>query len=449
MSSRFSLLKWSAPRFGLLAASAIYIALLHIAYVYLIAPYWSYLGMYYSPESNQVVLWSWLVALIPVAWLPIKSTRPSLVVYYFLYALVIVPTCTIPAYTAALEIDSLLKLQAALLICFALLGLVYLIPLAHMPRIQLSKIWFFMLLLLFTFASYVTIMHFVGLSFRFPNPMNVYDVRGAYAELSEAVNSKWLGYCENWQSFVVNPFFMAYGIISGRYYITALGLVGQLLIYALAGLKAVLFSLLLTIALLAVQRCKCFGLGFLWGSALFVGACIVCDKYLLNTSLGLTALFVRRIVFMNGQITGMWFDFFSNNRFALLGHSVLKGFVNYPYSLEPPSLIGEMYFGHDKMNADANIWADGFANFGYLGMLGATLALGAWLWLVDSSGRNRNARLIMLMVGVPGFVLANCGLLTSLGNHGLGFTLLLIYLLPRKLNLIGERSAPDQGYLLS
>jgi hypothetical protein len=152
---------------------------------------------------------------------------------------------------------------------------------------------------------------------------------------------------------------------------------------------------------------------------------------------------------MNGQITGMWFDFFSNNRFALLGHSVLKGFVNYPYSLEPPSLIGEMYFGHDKMNADANIWADGFANFGYLGMLGATLALGAWLWLVDSSGRNRNARLIMLMVGVPGFVLANCGLLTSLGNHGLGFTLLLIYLLPRKLNLIGERSAPDQGYLLS
>jgi hypothetical protein len=101
------------------------------------------------------------------------------------------------------------------------------------------------------------------------------------------------------------------------------------------------------------------------------------------------------------------------------------------------------------MNADANIWADGFANFGYLGMLGATLALGAWLWLVDSSGRNRNARLIMLMVGVPGFVLANCGLLTSLGNHGLGFTLLLIYLLPRKLNLIGERSAPDQGYLLS
>lgn len=449
MPSRLSLPLWSARRFGLLAAAVVYIALLHVAYVYLTAPYWSYLGMYYSPVSDAVVFWSWLIALVPVLWLPIKSTRPSLVVYYFLYALVIVPTCIIPAYTAALPTDSLLKLQAALLTCFALLGLVYLIPLAHLPRIHLSTTWFFALLLFFTCASYGTIMHFVGFSFRFPNPMNVYDVRGEYADLSETINSKWLGYCENWQSFVVNPFFMAFGLLSRKYYITALGLLGQLTIYALAGLKAVLFSLLLTMALLAIQRYKCFGLGFLWASALAVGLCIVCDLYLLHTSLGLTALFVRRLVFMNGQVTGMWFDFFSNNRLAFLGHSVLKGFVNYPYSLEPPSLIGEMYFSHDKMNADANIWGDGFANFGYFGMLGATLFLGAWLWLVDSSGNDRNARLIMLMVGVPGFVLANCGLLTSLGNHGLGFTLLLIYLLPRKLNFIGDVSPLNEQPLAS
>jgi hypothetical protein len=278
-------------------------------------------------------------------------------------------------------------------------------------------------------------MHLVGFSFRFPNPMAVYDIRGEYAELAENINSKWLGYCENWQSFVVNPFFMAYGLIWRKYYVTALGLVGQLLIYAIAGLKSVLFSLLLTVALLAVQRYKRFGVAFLWSSALFVGLCFVCDRFLLDTSLGLTSLFVRRLVFLNGQLTGMWFDFFSNNHMALLGHSILKGFVNYPYSLEPPSLIGEVYFSHDRMNADANIWADGFANFGYFGMLGATLLLGCWLWLADSCGQDRNARLIMLMVGVPGFVLANCGLLTSVGNHGLGFTLLVIYLLPSSLNL--------------
>ena len=443
MPSRPLFPKWFAPRLTLLAASVIYLALLHVAYVYLTAPYWSYLGMYYSPISNDVVWWSWFAALIPVAWLPLRCTRPSLVVYYFLYAVVIVPTCTIPAYTAALRTDSLLELQAALLICFALLGLVYLIPLVRLPRIHLTHTEFFLVLLLFTCASYISIMHYVGLSFRFPNPLNVYDVRGEYAELAETVHSKWLGYCENWQSFVVNPFFMAYGLISKAYYITLLGLVGQLLIYALAGLKAVLFSLLLTIALLAVQRYKCFGLSFLWGCALFVGVCVIADKYVLNTPVGLTAVFVRRIVFMNGQLTGMWFEFFSNNRLALLGHSVLSGFTNYPYSLEPPALIGEMYFGHDRMNADANIWADGFANFSYFGMLGATVLLGAWLWLVDSSGDRRNTRLVMLMIGVPGFVLANCGLLTSLGNHGLGFTLLLIYLLPRNLTLKSKVAGAD------
>jgi hypothetical protein len=40
-------------------------------------------------------------------------------------------------------------------------------------------------------------------------------------------------------------------------------------------------------------------------------------------------------------------------------------------------------------------------------------------------------------------VLANCGLLTSIGNHGLGFAILVIYLLPRELDP-GEASAPQE-----
>ncbi len=418
-------------RLQLLAAVALYIGLLHIAYLYLTVPYFSYVGMYYSPISEGAVVWSWLIALLPVVWLPLKFQRPSLVVYYFLYTFVIIPACIVPAYTGTLSIENLTQMQIALVVCFALLGLVYLLPLSYLPRVHLSKMWFLILVMLFSCASYVTIVHFVGFSFRFPDPSDPYAVRGDYNELMGNINSKWLGYCTNWQSFVINPFFVAYGFLSRKYYLLAIGAAGQLAIYALGGLKTVLFSLLLTVILLVMQRCRHFGLTFLWGMALFVGVCMVCDRFLLHTSLGLTSLFVRRLVFIPGQLTGMFFDFFSHNRFALLGHSVLKGLVNYPYSLEPPYLIGETYFSNDRMAADANLWGDGFANFGYFGMLGATLLLGCWLWLVDSSGIDRNGRLIMLMVGVPGIVLANCGLLTCLGNHGLGFTLALIYLLPR------------------
>jgi O-antigen polymerase len=420
-------------RFRVVVAAATYIGLLHVAYVYLTVPYFSYVGLYYSPISNGVMLWSWMAALLPAAWLPIRTTRPSVLVYYFLYALVVVPGCIVPAYTGMLPLGSLLGLQTSLLASFGILGFVYLMPLSRLPRIQLSKAMYFLVLILLSCASYLTIMHFVGFSFRFPDPLHVYGVRDDFNELMSNINSRWLGYCTNWQSFVINPFFMAYGFISRNYYVAAFALVAQLAIYALGGLKLVLFSAVLTIALLLMLRFRHFGTAFLWGAALFVAGCMLCDRFILHTALGLTSLFVRRLVFLPGQLTGMFFDFFSHNRHALLGHSVLKGFVSYPYSLEPPYLIGETYFGHDTMAADANLWGDGFANFGYFGMFGATLLLGCWMWLVDSCTINRSRQLVMLMLGIPAVVLANCGLLTSIGNQGLGLTLLLIYLLPQNL----------------
>src|SRR5439155_24719763 len=203
----------------------------------LTAPYFSYMGVSYSPASTIVLWWSWLIALVPVLCLPIRSARPSLVVYYILYGFVVVPTSLIPAYIGDLPVENLLALQIAIVMCFALLGVVYLVPLSRLPRIRISTTWFFILLATFSGVAYLSIMHYVGFAFRFPNPLTVYDVRSDYNELAENLNSTWLGYCENWQAFVINPFLVAYGLLSRRYYVSALGLIGQLLIYALAGLK--------------------------------------------------------------------------------------------------------------------------------------------------------------------------------------------------------------------
>jgi hypothetical protein len=429
----------SAWRVGLMAGVAIYVALLHLAYVYLTAPYFGYEGMYYSPLSDKAVVLSWLFALLPTIWLPLRSTRPSLVVYYLLYAFVIIPACLVPAYVGALSLASLITMQAVLLTCFALLGLIYVVPLARVPHIRFPQMWLGALIALFSCTCYLAIMHFIGFSLRFPDPLDVYGVRADYNQLTAEINSKWLQYCVAWQSNVINPFMMAYGLTSKKYYIAGLGLVGQLVIYALGGVKVVLFSFLLLLALYAIGRYKCFGVAFISGITVFSGLCMVLDLFLLDTHLGLTSLFVRRLIFLPGQLTGMYVDFFSANPFALLGHSILKGFVTYPYSLPPPQLIGATYFG--GANANANLWADGFANFGYSGMLGMTVLLGCWMWLIDSIGARRNSRLIMLMLGVLGIVLANSALLTAFANQGLGAALLLIYSLPREFGSFEPRSA--------
>jgi hypothetical protein len=299
------------------------------------------------------------------------------------------------------------------------------------------------LLALFSAVAYLMVTHYVGFSFRFPNPMHVYDAREEYKALTATVDSKWFAYFSQWQAFVVNPLLVGYGLISKKYPILAIGIVGQLALYALGGLKQVLFSSFLVCALYLLRKRKLFGPSFFWSLSGFFSFCMALDILTQQFSLGLTGLFLRRLTFLPAQITGMYLDFFSSNPFALLGHSVLKGVVTYPYSLEPPSLIGATYFGNDRTVADGNFLADGFANFGYFGMFGATLLLGFLLWLVDSSSAKRNELMSRLLLGMPSVVLANCGLLTSIGNHGLGFAILVIYLLPRELDP-GEASAPQE-----
>jgi hypothetical protein len=417
-------------RFQLLLAAGAYVGTLHVSYVYLVTPYYAYSGLDYAPVSMTLLIWSWFIVLLPALWLPLRSTRPSAVVYYFVYAFVLVPGCIVPAYTDALPTKGLISLQVALITCFALLGLVYAIPPGGVPRIHLSYSCLFAAVGLFSVTSYLTIIHFFGFHFRFPDPMHVYPVRQDFADASEIVKSRWAAYCIDWQALAINPFLMAFGVISKRYYLICIGFVGELIIYALGGLKQALFALGLLIFLYFAMRFRHFGLAFLSGLTIFVAACFLCDRFLLHTGTGLTSLFVRRVAFLDGQLTGMYFDFFSNNPHALLSQSTLQGFVKTVYLAPLPKVIGAAYFGSENADANANFLADGFANFGYFGMFGATAILAAVLWAVDTLARGRNRLLVVMMLGVPAFEFANSAVLTCLGNHGVGLVLVLLCFLP-------------------
>jgi hypothetical protein len=132
-----------------------------------------------------------------------------------------------------------------------------------------------------------------------------------------------------------------------------------------------------------------------------------------------------------GQLTSYYFDYFSSHPWAMLGDGTLKGLVPYPYDLPVPNLIAREYFGDPNIVANANIWADGYANFGYLGMLIATLILALTMMLLDAASKGLSLRLVALILVMPAVSLANSAMLTSILTQGLGLTLLLLYLHPR------------------
>ena len=414
-------------RLWLLMTVLAYIGFLHLSYVYVISPVWSYRGLIYAPAGASTILLAAAIACIPVLWMPLRSSRPSLVVYYLLYLFVVLPTCIVPAYTAQLDSAARLALQTAILSCFAVLGAFYKMPLWRLPDTRLSPFWFAMLILGLSGVCYGVIFFFAGLHLSVPNLSEVYDVR---ADFKAYVGSNWVvDYAMDWQSNVLNPVLISYGLIAQRLWAFSLGILGQFVIYSTGGTKTVAFSILLLLFMFVVFRgARNVYLRLVGSMAMLVLAAAAVD--LVTHSDFVTSLFVRRMIFVPAQLTTLYYDFFSTHPHALLAHSIFKGFISYPYAQDPPLLIGAYYFGGSNMNANANIWADGFANFGYFGMLGATLLTGCWLWLVDSSSSFRNQQLTILILCVPSVALTDSGLLTDLASHGLFLALLIISVLP-------------------
>jgi hypothetical protein len=191
-----------------------------------------------------------------------------------------------------------------------------------------------------------------------------------------------------------------------------------------------LFSAGLLLYILWVMRCtKAFGsrLALTW-TAIFAGTGI---SLFFGYGLMAESLVGVRMTALPGLLTGYYYEFFSSHPQAHLGHSILSSLVDYPYAVEPPYLIGARYFHSASNDANANIWADAYANFGYAGIVLFTILFAILLWLYDSIATgSRNTRVAALAIGLPAFALANGGLLTSLLTNGVALAMLLVYLMP-------------------
>jgi hypothetical protein len=213
----------------------------------------------------------------------------------------------------------------------------------------------------------------------------------------------------------------------------ALAAAMELRIYGITGLKSALFVVALVVplyVLLAVRRRRLFGLSAAVApTALILGSFVV-DQ--LTTSGLATSLFVRRTLVLAGQLVADYYDFFSRNPTYALSRSIFKSFGPGPYDIDPPNLIGSVYFGNSSVDANASIWADAFANFGIAGILVFTMVLCLVLFVLDSVAFERDLRITGAIAGLLGLVLSNSALFTTILTHGIWLAIVLILLMPRQ-----------------
>lgn len=431
--------KLSLSRLGFVGGTVAYVAALFLSYVSLIAPAFGYLGAVYHPQGVAPLVVAVVCAVLPTLWIPVWLERPSQVMYVLLYFIVMIPTLLVGAATGMFTLSRVLLFGGVFLLVFGALRLVYELPLAEVSKLIETQVGFWVALTIVGGVLYGILFLRYGLYTDLPSLAEVYAQR---AEFRQAVSG--LGaYAFFWLAKAVNPFLLAKGYVDRNPYLFVAGFSGQLVLFAMSGLRSVLFSFLLLGGILLALSWdgRYFSNWIVWGLLSLIGASAAADAILgFNLS---TSLFVRRLLVVPGLNTTLYLDFFSTNPHVYLGHSVLDWVVDYPYEARPAMVIGNAYFGHVDgpidMSANASLWADAYANFGILGILFFTGLLGAVFWVADSLALGSSWKLSVLMLSYPAYMLVNTKLQTTLLTHGLLLVLVLLYLLPR------QQDASDNG----
>ena len=415
-----------------IAGALAYVLAIQWSYSAIIAPAFSYNGSVYRPADDGSLIFAFVVCILPAIWLPIKVSRPSQVTLWVLFILGYVPSVLIPYFVLGSGFRGVLPLTLAILGSFVLLSvMVWIRPgVTNSPAITMARYENLILGLAILLGAY-TILAF-GINLNLPALANVYDVRQTFDQAVINTNVPFAAYALDWSMYVVNPLLMLVGLRSRRFGIFATGLAIELLVYGTTGYKSALLSVLLLAPLLGLLTRRLrpvFGASLVTGSVVMVLGSAIWDQT--NDTILATSLFVRRLISVPGQLMADYFDFFSQHRTYGLSASFLAFLGPAPYDLAPPYLIGAVYFKAPSEDANANVWADAFANFGFAGILAWTIVLGLVLIILDSAGSGRDLRITGAMGGLMAIALSNSALQTTIVTHGLGLAIVLIFLMPR------------------
>jgi hypothetical protein len=348
------------------------------------------------------------------------------VVLWSLYIIAFVPTMIVPLHLTG-RLDAVLPVYAALVGAMLILGLIVRVPPVPLtPRRHLSVRTFTRLLVAFSLAVSAYVVFSFGLRAP-PSLAGVYEVRNDFGDSLQA--GHWLAaYAIPWAGNVINPLLFALGLARRRPLLIATAIAGEMLIYSVTGFKSVLFAIaLVPIIYVAIATARrWYGAATTFGTTALFGLAIAASAVTATWSVTL----LRRVFAVPGQMHWYYFEYFSGHPHFHLTHTRLGGLFSSSYTIEPPDLIGVTYFPGTRPNANAGVWADAFANFGFTGIIVFALVLGAVLWVIDGVGHRRDPRVIGPMLAIAGLTLSDSALLTTVLTLGLAFGCAVMFFMP-------------------
>jgi len=427
-------------RMVFILGAASYVVLLQAAYILGIVPSWSYLGFVFKDPPAIIWLLGTLAAIAPSIWMPISLHRPSQWLYLFLYLSVYVPGCFMPFFRAAglgQPTDPYLPMIATLFGCMALLQAQYSFPQLRLPEVRIRPPVFWSSIMIGTIVAYAIVYKAFsgGIQLVGSEEIARHRLEGREIIADSAIPAIIVGYCMTYVSNVINPLLMTFGLWYRRPGFFLFGAAGQIFFYAVNAARAPLATVVLLVLLfISVRQNRVsFPTLWVWSVALIAALCAVSPQLPFEGAQNLISWAVMRTFIVPGYLIGVYHDFFTANPHTFFSHITGFGWIHAnPYQGKPLGLVIGASLGRPDDQENANLWADGFASFGYLGMLIVTVLLAATFYLFDAATRRIDPRIPVVACGVQGLIITNLPIFTAFLGSGFCFAIILFYLIPKQ-----------------
>lgn len=395
------------------------------AYENFIAQDFSYLGYSYREPSPLGVGLGYSLCAVLALSMPRKIQRPGDFILWVMFVIATVPSLLLPHVIEVL--DRNVAIEASLVIAASWLLAVFIgtrETSSFFPMISVSSGLAWLIIALTCLALYGVLLSTTGLRVEFLRLDAVLDTRLDYRDALSR-SSPLAAYGILLLGNVMNPLLIATGTLRRNLPLIGAGAFGQLLIYSVTGYKTMILSTIAVFAVALLTRRSRVLAG--WSMVAVVAAlCATAASVdqLLTDGL-LTQVFVNRMLATPGVLTAAHLWVFSDIGFVYWSNSIMEPFIEYPFSRPPSFMVGYLFSGSEITSANANIFADGYMNFGYPGVVLESALLGALVFAVNSAARKVHLGWACAILVVPSFALSNTGILTAMLTHGFAAVLIL------------------------
>ena len=390
------------------------------------ARYWSYAGLTVDFDLSKYLL-SWLGFIIAMLFIPIRSGKSSSVMLQWLFLLGILPICSFFGLSSHAMNESSPIFFVVVLIgyIFGVL-LINLIPDFSIKQPSRTAALFDYLLPAILFFIVGATFIYCGIHVNvFTNMMTteIYDIRASVnmpVILSVLFTMSYRAIC---------PILLIVSLAKHRYNAVVLYCFIQIIMYMLVPNKEIVFSLLLCLLAYYFLKRDLFykGMTIVLCISLFISAISALGFNFLDFA----AIVPNRLMAYPAQNEFEHFAFFSQNELLYYSESSLGKLLglHYPYGEYSSGQIVGFFFHQTQTNSNVGFWGYGYDDFGFIGVILASVLVSLVLKLFDSLDCNQN--LVAACALYPVTSLINVSTTASLVSGGILASLFLLAILDK------------------